>query len=625
LGNVFVADTQNNRILKETPTGTSYTQSVISTSGLAQPFGITVDVAGNLYIPDLTNNRIVLETLSGGVYTQSTIVTGLSEPTGVFVDTNGNVYIADYGSGRILKETLSAGTYSQSVIVNAPGIGFYGVALDGGGNLYGTDVTGGLVFKLDVVDPPTLSFASTNVGTQSSDSPQSVTLLNFGNASLLVPLSSSGSNPLFSTASFALDASTTCPEVALGGFPSNLAANTLCVYAIDFSPTTTGTITDALLLTDNNLGIFDATQSISVSGAGLSVAPPTATVLTITAVPGSTDPLGQSVTLSANLLPFAGGGQSTNGELVTFKNGITSLGTGTLASGVASLILTTLPAGVDSLTATFAGDLNFATSTSTALSFTVTRITPVIAWATPAQITFGTALGGTQLNATSLVAGTFVYTPAAGTIPAGGMDTLSVTLNPTDNVTYAPATTTVVLAVYDVAITVNGGASTQTVLQGAPATFPFTAAPQGATTFASPVTFSVTGLPPGATATFTPATIPLGSPSTPVSLVIQTATANGGVMLVQKTVRLVPLGDAQLGFALLSLPILGLQAFRKRSRLATSTRTAVFLATLGVGAAVSFSGCTGTTSARGTSYPLVVTATSGTLHTSFNMTLTVQK
>lgn len=623
LGNVYVADTNGNRIVKETPSGGNYTQSVIPTTGLALPFAVAVDIAGNLYIADLANNRIVLEALSGGVYTQSSIVTGLSEPTSVFVDVNGNVYIADYGSGRILKETLSGGTYTQSALVNVSGISFYGVALDGSGNLYGTDVTGDLVFKLDLVDPPVLSFASSNVGIQSSDSPQSVAMLNFGNADLSLPIPDAGTNPHFSGGSFTLDGSTTCPQVLSIGPAGTLAANLNCTYALDFSPTTTGLNSDVLVLVDNNLNRGNSVQTIAVSGTGVTAAP-TATVIALTALPVATSPFGQSVTLTATLLPFASGGQSTNGDLVAFKNGITSLGTGTLASGIASLTLTTLPAGVDSLTATFAGDLNFAASVSTALTYTISHITPVITWATPAQITFGAALSATQLDATSVVPGAFVYTPAAGTIPAGGVDTLSVTLTPTDTITYSNATATVTLAVYDLGLSVSGDAATQTVLLGANATFPFTAAPEGAATFANPVTFSVIGLPAGATAVFTPATIPAGSASTPVSLVVQTSgTLSGAVM--RNPFAGHPLRNGPVAFTLLLLPMLGLQALRKRLRLATSTCAAVLLATLVVGAVAVLGGCTGTTSARGTTYPLVVTATSGTLHTSFNMTLIVNK
>jgi hypothetical protein len=62
-------------------------------------------------------------------------------------------------------------------------------------------------------------------------------------------------------------------------------------------------------------------------------------------------------------------------------------------------------------------------------------------------------------------------------------------------------------------------------------------------------------------------------------------------------------------------------------RLATSPRAALLLAALVLGAVGAFGGCTGTThiNINSTSYPLVVTATSGRLHTSFNMTLIVNK
>src|SRR5204862_1904967 len=58
---------------------------------------------------------------------------------------------------------------------------------------------------------------------------------------------------------------------------------------------------------------------------------------------------------------------------------------------------------------------NYTTATKT-VSINVLRATPVIAWATPADIIYGTALSGTQLNASASVAGTFAYTPAAGAV-----------------------------------------------------------------------------------------------------------------------------------------------------------------------------------------------------------------
>jgi hypothetical protein len=74
-------------------------------------------------------------------------------------------------------------------------------------------------------------------------------------------------------------------------------------------------------------------------------------------------------------------------------------------------------------------------------------MTPVITWPTPASIVYGTALGSVQLDATASIPGTFVYTPAAGTIPAIGSDTLSVVFTPTDTSDYTTATASVTLMV----------------------------------------------------------------------------------------------------------------------------------------------------------------------------------
>ena len=77
---------------------------------------------------------------------------------------------------------------------------------------------------------------------------------------------------------------------------------------------------------------------------------------------------------------------------------------------------------------------------------TAPKITPTITWATPANIVYGTPLGATQLNATANVPGTFVYTPASGTVlNAGIAQTLSTTFTPTDTNTYATTTASVLI------------------------------------------------------------------------------------------------------------------------------------------------------------------------------------
>jgi hypothetical protein len=67
-------------------------------------------------------------------------------------------------------------------------------------------------------------------------------------------------------------------------------------------------------------------------------------------------------------------------------------------------------------------------------------VTPAIDWNNPAAITYGTPLGATQLNATAPIPGTFVYTPAAGTVlNAGDNQTLRAEFNPADTANYNTA------------------------------------------------------------------------------------------------------------------------------------------------------------------------------------------
>ena len=119
---------------------------------------------------------------------------------------------------------------------------------------------------------------------------------------------------------------------------------------------------------------------------------------------------------------------------------------------------TVLTAGAHTLSVTLTPtDTTDYTTTTKTVSLTVNQATPTISWATPAAIPYGTALSGTQLDASSTVAGTFAYTPAAGTVLTAGAQTLSVTLTPTDTTDYTTGTTTVSLTV-DLPTTPDGRA-----------------------------------------------------------------------------------------------------------------------------------------------------------------------
>ncbi|HEY6010425.1 MAG TPA: MBG domain-containing protein, partial [Nitrospirota bacterium] len=74
----------------------------------------------------------------------------------------------------------------------------------------------------------------------------------------------------------------------------------------------------------------------------------------------------------------------------------------------------------------------------------VNQATPVITWANPSEITYGTPLSEIQLNATANVSGIFEYSPSAGTIlDIGQHQPLSVIFTPDDTINYTTASTTV--------------------------------------------------------------------------------------------------------------------------------------------------------------------------------------
>jgi hypothetical protein len=109
----------------------------------------------------------------------------------------------------------------------------------------------------------------------------------------------------------------------------------------------------------------------------------------------------------------------------------------------------TVPAaGSQTLSVTFTPTNSTDYSTATAsVTLSVNTATPIITWTTPASVAYGTALSATQLDAAASVAGTLAYTPAAGTVPLAGSQTLSVTFTPTNTTDYSTATASVTLTV----------------------------------------------------------------------------------------------------------------------------------------------------------------------------------
>ena len=113
---------------------------------------------------------------------------------------------------------------------------------------------------------------------------------------------------------------------------------------------------------------------------------------------------------------------------------------------------TVLSPGTYNLSATFTPKdaVDYSTATATT-QLTVTlpsaQKAPGVVWPAPAAIPYGTALSAAQLDASANVAGTFTYSPAAGTVLGAGTATLEATFTPSNQTQYSMVTRTTVLTV----------------------------------------------------------------------------------------------------------------------------------------------------------------------------------
>jgi MinD-like ATPase involved in chromosome partitioning or flagellar assembly len=108
-----------------------------------------------------------------------------------------------------------------------------------------------------------------------------------------------------------------------------------------------------------------------------------------------------------------------------------------------------LAPGVHQLSVNFTptDSLNYCTASAVASLTVFEKLPAFITWPTPEPISYGTALGIIQLNATATIPGTFVYTPSAGHVLAPGRYTLFASFTPSDSDRYAPGHAAVELEV----------------------------------------------------------------------------------------------------------------------------------------------------------------------------------
>ena len=201
-GNIYIADTENNRVRKVDLNGIITTVAGNGQQGFAgdggfaiyaklnEPREIVTDSQGNFYIADWFNKRVrkidpngIITTIAGNGYSGFSGDNGLAinakiSPYGIALDGQGNIYIADsFFNNRIRKITTSG------IITTVAGngqVGFFGdrgpavnamlgyprgVVVDNQGNIYISDTDNNRIRMVSAVDDQIRGYFQGNIYT----------------------------------------------------------------------------------------------------------------------------------------------------------------------------------------------------------------------------------------------------------------------------------------------------------------------------------------------------------------------------------------------------------------------------------------------------------------------------
>ena len=504
----------------------------------------------------------------------------------------------------------------------------------------------GTASPLVSLSPGSLTFAAINVG--STSTPQTVTLTNSGNGTLtLTSVAITGANGSDFTYT-----TTGC------GSGASLPPGASCALIVYFKPTTTGSRSAAITLTDNAPG---SPQTVALSGTGITTPgaslSPASLTFSSQAV-GSTSPI-QTVTVTNT-----GSATLTISSMsITNSNfGQTAIGKGSCAGG------TSLAAGASctmsvyfkpGVTGTAAGSLlvaDNAPGTPQAVALTGTAVAPGVGLQ-PSSLVFkgeplntasapqDVTLTNTGTAALSISSIAFTGSGAAdfsqtnncpmssgATLSAGATCEIGVVFKPTasgnlsaaltvtDNAPGSPHSVSVSGAGSGFALTAP--TSSASVSPGQSATYALNFAPTGG--FSGSVTVSCTTTAPAASCTVAPTTLALNAPNVATATATVATTANGAAPLKR---RLTPGPGPWLWLAFAGMIALAfglLASAPRRSRWALAGALVVLLSWAGCGGGSSTTSSSGPPSTPAGTYQVTVTAKSATASQNVTLTLTVQ-
>ena len=272
------------------------------------------------------------------------------------------------------------------------------------------------------------------------------------------------------------------PNLLLSGSPT-LTSTDQVTWTLGNLSSLTGT-NGTYTLTLSPGGIEDGAGNALAAGASVSFTVDTTPVVSFAGAAETVSENAGSFSIAVSLsapagadvtIPFTLGGTAIAGTdyrgvstspLVIAAGQTSATITGTLIDFGADDVLRTL-------TFTLGTPTNATLGATTTNTLSIAEV-PVINWANPFDITYGTPLSASQLDATANLTGTFAYAPAAGTIlSAGNNQTLTVTFTPTDTTDFAVDYTTA-----SATVTINVLQATPTISWANPANIVYGAAPE---------------------------------------------------------------------------------------------------------------------------------------------------
>ncbi|GGG73663.1 hypothetical protein GCM10011585_15270 [Edaphobacter dinghuensis] len=439
-GDLYIADTGNNRIRKVDPSGV-----VTTVSGtFNQPWSAAVSSKdGSLYIADFGSNRILkidplgLVTTVAGTGTASYSGDGhlatnatLNSPSSVVTDPADNLYIADSENNAVRKVISSTGnitTLAGNGTAVFSGDGFnanlaglykpYSVYLDASGDLFIADR---LDLRVREVNATIAAIKYPDMKEGKTSAPIAQTIENDGNAALtLTDLTASPA-----TTNAALDTVPTDPITTTCSTTVPLQVDDTCVLAVEFKPPIVSPVSGLLSVTSN---AGNSPLSVELSGTVLSV-DPSSTTVTSSSNPAAVN---QGITFTARI---SSPNQVTG--TVQFFDGATPIGlpqTVVTATDTATITTSFTTLGTHIITAVYSGDnLNAASTPNTPLNQVIEQSTTlnVVSNANPASQFESIIFTANLLGWTTAPTGSIAFTDGGRALGSAGIGTNGVATFP---------------------------------------------------------------------------------------------------------------------------------------------------------------------------------------------------